>query len=200
MHGQSCVIVAVTVIVYDSVSGGELFDRIVEKGFYTERDASQLIQQILDAVKYLHDMGIVHRDLKVMWFGPVQSHYCVKISFSFSTNLSLLSAAWEPALLQYGWGLQDHDQWFWPVKDRGNRQCHVYGLWDSWLCGYVKKIQQCPNMMVWYNHGIDLKVCFLEFRNECLSLLQTVWGIQEILSNWMYESPQQNCDFFILVM
>lgn len=48
------------------VSGGELFDRIVEKGFYTERDASQLIHQILDAVKYLHDMGIVHRDLKVL--------------------------------------------------------------------------------------------------------------------------------------
>lgn len=51
-----------------SVSGGELFDRIVEKGFYTERDASQLIHQILDAVKYLHDMGIVHRDLKVSYF------------------------------------------------------------------------------------------------------------------------------------
>uniref|UniRef100_A0A665W986 Calcium/calmodulin-dependent protein kinase type 1-like n=1 Tax=Echeneis naucrates TaxID=173247 RepID=A0A665W986_ECHNA len=51
-------------LVMQLVSGGELFDRIIEKGFYTEKDASKLIQQILDAVKYLHDMGIVHRDLK----------------------------------------------------------------------------------------------------------------------------------------
>lgn len=49
----------------DRVSGGELFDRIVEKGFYTEMDASRLIRQVLDAVNYLHSMGIVHRDLKV---------------------------------------------------------------------------------------------------------------------------------------
>lgn len=47
------------------VSGGELFDRIVEKGFYTEMDASRLIRQVLDAVNYLHSLGIVHRDLKV---------------------------------------------------------------------------------------------------------------------------------------
>ncbi|KAK2496931.1 hypothetical protein MC885_019115 [Smutsia gigantea] len=45
-------------LIMQLVSGGELFDRIVEKGFYTERDASRLIFQVLDAVKYLHDLGI----------------------------------------------------------------------------------------------------------------------------------------------
>ncbi|CAI9548540.1 unnamed protein product [Staurois parvus] len=49
---------------FNRVSGGELFDRIVEKGFYTEKDASTLIRQVLDAVFYLHRLGIVHRDLK----------------------------------------------------------------------------------------------------------------------------------------
>ncbi|KAK3709228.1 hypothetical protein QZH41_015442 [Actinostola sp. cb2023] len=52
-------------LIMDLVQGGELFDRIVEKGSYTEQDASQLINQILEAADYLHSLGIVHRDLKV---------------------------------------------------------------------------------------------------------------------------------------
>uniref|UniRef100_A0A665W3H2 Calcium/calmodulin-dependent protein kinase type 1D-like n=1 Tax=Echeneis naucrates TaxID=173247 RepID=A0A665W3H2_ECHNA len=60
-------------LIMQLVSGGELFDRIVEKGFYTEMDASRLIKQVLDAVNYLHSMGIVHRDLKpenLLYFSP----------------------------------------------------------------------------------------------------------------------------------
>ncbi|XP_036432337.1 calcium/calmodulin-dependent protein kinase 1Db [Colossoma macropomum] len=51
-------------LIMQLVSGGELFDRIVERGFYTEQDASDLIKQVLNAVNYLHSLGIVHRDLK----------------------------------------------------------------------------------------------------------------------------------------
>ncbi|XP_067683497.1 calcium/calmodulin-dependent protein kinase type 1-like [Haliotis asinina] len=51
-------------LVMELVTGGELFDRIVEKGSYTEKDASNLIKQVLAAVDYMHTKGVVHRDLK----------------------------------------------------------------------------------------------------------------------------------------
>ncbi|KAL5364551.1 calcium/calmodulin-dependent protein kinase [Aspergillus floccosus] len=51
-------------IVTQLATGGELFDRICEYGKFTEKDASQTIRQVLDAVNYLHVRNIVHRDLK----------------------------------------------------------------------------------------------------------------------------------------
>jgi calcium/calmodulin-dependent protein kinase I len=51
-------------LVLELVRGGELFDKIVERGFYSERDAAELIRQILTAVEYMHAHGVTHRDLK----------------------------------------------------------------------------------------------------------------------------------------
>lgn len=51
-------------IVTQLATGGELFDRICERGKFTEKDASQTIRQVLEAVNYLHDNNVVHRDLK----------------------------------------------------------------------------------------------------------------------------------------
>ncbi|XP_055719212.1 calcium/calmodulin-dependent protein kinase type IV-like isoform X1 [Salvelinus fontinalis] len=51
-------------LVLELVTGGELFERVVEKGFYTERDAADAVIQVLEAVAYLHENGVVHRDLK----------------------------------------------------------------------------------------------------------------------------------------
>lgn len=43
------------------VSGGELFDHIVERGFYSEKDASVLVNQLCEAVNFMHQHGVVHR-------------------------------------------------------------------------------------------------------------------------------------------
>jgi len=51
-------------LVLELVTGGELFDQIVSRGTYSERDAANVIRQILEAVEYMHDNGIAHRDLK----------------------------------------------------------------------------------------------------------------------------------------
>lgn len=45
-------------------SGGELFEKISEKGAFTEQEAASLVKQILSAVYYSHQNNIVHRDLK----------------------------------------------------------------------------------------------------------------------------------------
>nr|CAD2200897.1 unnamed protein product [Meloidogyne enterolobii] len=51
-------------LVFDLVTGGELFEDIVAREFYSEADASQCIQQILESIAYCHDNSVVHRDLK----------------------------------------------------------------------------------------------------------------------------------------
>lgn len=45
-------------IITDLASGGELFQQLLDKGFYSERDAANLIRQILEGIMYLHDYDV----------------------------------------------------------------------------------------------------------------------------------------------
>jgi calcium/calmodulin-dependent protein kinase I len=66
-------------IVMEFMMGGELFERIIEKEYYTEKQAADSFRPIVDAVRYCHKMGIVHRDLKVsisIFTQPENLLYC----------------------------------------------------------------------------------------------------------------------------
>jgi calcium-dependent protein kinase len=51
-------------LVMELCGGGELFDRIIAKGLYTERAAASLLRTIVQIIHTLHSMGVIHRDLK----------------------------------------------------------------------------------------------------------------------------------------
>jgi len=52
-------------LVLQYAPGGVLFDQLIKRESFSELDASKIIRQVLEAVQYLHSLGIVHRDLKL---------------------------------------------------------------------------------------------------------------------------------------
>jgi calcium-dependent protein kinase len=45
-------------------NGGELFDRIVERGHYSEKDAAAAFRVMVGVIAHCHNMGVMHRDIK----------------------------------------------------------------------------------------------------------------------------------------
>lgn len=77
-------------IVTQLATGGELFDRIVQQGRFTEHDASVVILQILEAILYLHKHNIVHRDVKpenVLYLNELQDSNVVLADFGIAKRL-----------------------------------------------------------------------------------------------------------------
>ncbi|AMD21920.1 HFR065Wp [Eremothecium sinecaudum] len=78
-------------IVTQLATGGELFDRILQKGKFTEHDAVKIVVQILSAVSYMHSKNVVHRDLKpenVLYLDPSDDSQLVVSDFGIAKELS----------------------------------------------------------------------------------------------------------------
>ena len=76
-------------IVTELCTGGELFDRIIQKGKFSEGEAARIMEKILSALSYLHNCGICHRDLKpenFMFSSPEPDAEVKIIDFGLSTK------------------------------------------------------------------------------------------------------------------
>eukprot|EP00041_Stephanoeca_diplocostata_P025491 m.669015 g.669015 ORF g.669015 m.669015 type:complete len:489 (-) comp22758_c0_seq28:302-1768(-) len=51
-------------LVFEQVTGGELFDAIVKRSHFSEKEASMCLKDMLSAVEACHEKGIIHRDIK----------------------------------------------------------------------------------------------------------------------------------------
>ena len=51
-------------LVTEKMSGGELFDRIVQKSYYNEKEARDVCKILFEAIRYCHTHNVAHRDLK----------------------------------------------------------------------------------------------------------------------------------------
>eukprot|EP00581_Thalassiosira_minuscula_P012792 CAMPEP_0183714356 /NCGR_PEP_ID=MMETSP0737-20130205/8892_1 /TAXON_ID=385413 /ORGANISM="Thalassiosira miniscula, Strain CCMP1093" /LENGTH=501 /DNA_ID=CAMNT_0025943263 /DNA_START=195 /DNA_END=1703 /DNA_ORIENTATION=+ len=51
-------------IIMELMSGGELFDYVVQKGTLTEEEASRIVRKVTSALVYMHSKNVIHRDLK----------------------------------------------------------------------------------------------------------------------------------------
>lgn len=71
-------------IVLELITGGELFDKIVSEGKFNEETARFYFRQLVTGVKYCHNQGVCHRDLKPGVFACVRVCVCVCVYVSLS--------------------------------------------------------------------------------------------------------------------
>lgn len=121
-------------LVMELVRGGELFDEIVHRGAFSEKDAADLLRQVIQAVDYLHSLGIVHRDLKPenLLFATPDEGSLVKIA-----DFGLSKIVGEQALLKTACGTPGY------VAPEV-LQCAGYDkAVDMWACGVILYILLC---------------------------------------------------------
>ncbi|XP_065887189.1 calcium/calmodulin-dependent protein kinase type II subunit alpha-like [Dysidea avara] len=122
-------VVHVTYMVFDLVTGGELFDDIVAREFYSEKDASYCIQQIVESIAYCHQMSIIHRDIK-----PENLLLSSK-NPGAAVKLADFGLAIEVAKGEKGWyGFAGTPGYLSPEVLEKDPYCHPV---DVWGCGVV---------------------------------------------------------------
>lgn len=124
-------------IVTQLATGGELFDRIVQQGRFTEHDASLVVVQILEAILYLHQKDIVHRDIKpenVLYLSSKSDLPIVLADFGIAKKLEHGNTVLVSSAGSFGYAAPE------VVKGTGHgKPCDIWSLGVvtyTILCGY----------------------------------------------------------------
>jgi len=77
------------ILVMELMRGGDLFDRLHDKEVFSEEETRRALQQIATAVKYIHEHGIAHRDLKIenIMFPSTESDLCKVGDFGLAKDI-----------------------------------------------------------------------------------------------------------------
>lgn len=123
-------------LVTQLATGGELFDRIIQKGRFTEHDASLVIVQMLEALTYLHAKNIVHRDLKpenILYITPDENSNVVLADFGIAKRLQSSDEKLTSSAGSFGYAAPE------VIMGNHGKPCDIWSLGVityTLLCGY----------------------------------------------------------------
>ncbi|KAF1786592.1 Protein kinase-like domain [Phytophthora cactorum] len=151
-------------LVLELCTGGELFERLAEKGAYSEADCVRHVRDMASAVQYLHECGIVHRDLKpenILLSTPDDHEAVVKVAdFGLAkifagTNLKTKCGTWgysAPEMISGSGSAFGYDD----KVDRG-----VWGRFCTFYCVATTQGERSDNEMI-----ASIKACSFEFDDD----------------------------------
>lgn len=171
-------------VVMECMSGGELFDRIVEKDHYSEIEAKEAFWQMVSAIKHCHDNGVVHRDLKPenLLYSDASENAALKLA-----DFGLGQILKPNEMMHHACGTPGYIA---PEMLTGEK----YGsTCDMWSLGVILYILIC-GFPPFYNE--DEQELFKSIRRGEYEFLDEYWGdasdsVKDLISKLLVVNPQK---------